>query len=49
MWLGRSSYQAIRQMYETKHSDGVPRPCLDLEPHYENTHQHWSVSESTLS
>lgn len=44
MWLARSSYVPIRKMYNTVSPEGRPRPVLDLEPHYENTHHFFSVS-----
>ncbi|KAK1925242.1 hypothetical protein DB88DRAFT_257238 [Papiliotrema laurentii] len=40
LWRAMSSYVPIRKMYATPRPDGRPRPVLDLEPHYENTH-HW--------
>jgi hypothetical protein len=44
MWFARSSYVPIRKMYETMRKDGKPRPVIDLEAHYENTHHWFSVS-----
>jgi hypothetical protein len=40
MWHAKSPYLAIRQMYSNRRRDGRPRPVIDLEAHYENTH-HW--------
>jgi hypothetical protein len=40
LWRGMSSYIPIRLMYNALRPDGNPRPVIDLEPHYENTH-HW--------
>ncbi|RSH90754.1 hypothetical protein EHS25_009929 [Saitozyma podzolica] len=40
MWYARSGYVPVRKMYETRKKDGTPRPVIDLEAHYENTH-HW--------
>jgi hypothetical protein len=30
-------------MYATLRPDGTPRPVMDLEPHYENTHHFFNV------
>ena len=46
MWLARSSYDPIRKMYSTPTPKGGPRPVMDLEPHYENTHHFFSVGLS---
>lgn len=40
MWYARSSYVPVRKMYHSVGPDGRPRPVMDLEAHYENTH-HW--------
>ena len=39
MWLGRSCYLPVRQMYAAKQ-----QPVIDLEPHYENMHEWFDVS-----
>lgn len=44
MWHAKSSYEAIRKMYATLRPDGRPRPVMDLEAHYENTHYWFAVS-----
>jgi hypothetical protein len=44
MWHARSPYIPVRRMYATLRSDGRPRPVIDLEPHYENTHYYFAVS-----
>lgn len=44
MWFARSSYVPVRKMYGTRDKQGNPRPVMDLEPHYENTHHFFSVS-----
>jgi hypothetical protein len=44
MWYARSGYIPVRKMYETRKKDGRPRPVIDLEAHYENTHHWFTVS-----
>jgi len=48
MWYARSCYVPIRKMYATPRPDGKPRPVMDLEPHYENTHHFFNVRGPTL-
>lgn len=49
MWFARSSYVPIRRMYSTPRPDGRPRPVMDLEPHYENTHHFFNVREGAFT
>lgn len=41
LWKGAASYEPIRKMYNTLRPDGKPRPCIDLEPHYDGHTHHW--------
>jgi hypothetical protein len=49
MWYARSGYVPVRKMYETRKKDGTPRPVIDLEAHYENTHHWFTVSRRDLA
>lgn len=40
LWFARSSYVPLRKMYDNR----PIRPVMDLEPHYENTHHFFNVS-----
>jgi hypothetical protein len=46
-WQGSSSYAPIRTMYEC--GDGVIKPVIDLEPHYEATHHAFNVSDLVIN
>jgi hypothetical protein len=46
---GNLSYVPIRKMYATSRPDGTPRPVMDLEPHYENTHHFFNVRVPDLA
>lgn len=43
-WSGSACYEPIRKMYNTMCPKGLPRPVIDLEPHYEATHHSFDLA-----